>query len=131
MSELGSKTDLSGTTAYGAKRSFTRKQHFVTDKKWSQLPTDKKIRQTFSRAGTPSPRTFASTELPGGAVNVYAANNAYARIGRAGLGLAGPGRSYLGSRPANKPSVTTRGAPGVHRFGMVYGSPMITPISAI
>ena len=29
-------------------------------------------------------------ELPGGAVNAYAASNAYARMGRAGPGLAGP-----------------------------------------
>jgi hypothetical protein len=47
-------------------------------------------------------------ELPGGAVNVHPANNAYARIGRAGPGLAGPGKSSPSSRPANKPSVTPR-----------------------
>lgn len=32
-------------------------------------------------------------ELPGGAVNTHAANNAYARIDRAGPGLAGPRKS--------------------------------------
>jgi hypothetical protein len=31
-------------------------------------------------------------ELPGGTANGYAANNAYARIGRAGSSLAGPGK---------------------------------------
>ena len=49
-------------------------------------------------------------ELPGGAVNIYAANNVYARIGRAGPGLAGPGKSSPWISPANKPSVTPRAA---------------------
>jgi hypothetical protein len=79
----------------------------------NQLATDKQIRQTLSVGQGPSPRTFAewafygtlakegsSTELPGGAVNVHPANNAYARIGRAGPGLAGPGKSspWISSR---------------------------------
>lgn len=55
-------------------------------------------------------RRSSSKELPGG---VHPANNAYPRIGRAGPGLAGPGNRHLGYLPANKPSVTPRGAPGV------------------
>jgi len=51
-------------------------------------------------------REGSSMELPGGAVNIYAANNVYARIGRAGPGLAGPGKSSPWISPANKPSVT-------------------------
>jgi hypothetical protein len=52
----------------------------------------------------------SSTELPGGTVNAHPANNAYARIGRADPGLAVPENRHLGSRPANKPSVTPRAA---------------------
>jgi hypothetical protein len=69
----------------------------------------------------------SSTELPGGAVNVRPANNACARIGRAGPGMVGLKNSHLGSRPANKPSVTPRAARLVW-VGIAYGSPMITPL---
>ena len=45
-------------------------------------------------------RRSSSKELPGGAVNVHPPNNAYPRIGRAGPGLAGPGKSspWISSR---------------------------------
>ena len=56
------------------------------------------------------PGEGSSTGLPGGAVHVHPANNAYARIGRAGPCLVDRENRYLGSRPANKPSVTSRAA---------------------
>ena len=54
-------------------------------------------------------------ELPGGAVNIYAASNAYARIGRAGPGLAGPGKIVtLNLAPPISPACRrARGTPGV------------------
>jgi hypothetical protein len=53
-------------------------------------------------------------ELPGGAVG-NAANNAYARIGRAGPGLAGPGKIVtLNLAPPISPACRrARGTPGV------------------
>ena len=43
--------------------------------------------------GALTPAGRVGLELPGGAVNTYAASNAYARMGRADPTLAGPGKS--------------------------------------
>jgi hypothetical protein len=43
--------------------------------------------------GALTPAGRMGLELPGGPVNFYAPNTAYARMGRAGSGLAGPGKS--------------------------------------
>ena len=43
--------------------------------------------------GALTPAGRMGLELPGGAVNAYVASNAYARMGRADPGLAGPERS--------------------------------------
>jgi hypothetical protein len=50
--------------------------------------------------GALTPAGRMGLELPGGAVNFYAPNTAYARMGRAGSGLAGPGKSphWISSR---------------------------------
>ena len=43
--------------------------------------------------GALTPAGRMGLELPGGAVNAYAASNAYARVGRADPGLVGPEKS--------------------------------------
>jgi glyoxylase-like metal-dependent hydrolase (beta-lactamase superfamily II) len=56
--------------------------------------------ETLPRFNSRNGRRSSSKELPGGAVNVHPPNNAYPRIGRAGPGLAGPGKSspWISSR---------------------------------
>lgn len=55
--------------------------------------------------GALTPAGRMGLELPGGAVNAYAASNAYARIERAGRGLAGlPENRHPGSRSGSKPT---------------------------